>query len=197
MLDEELIERLKDYNYRRKRNIDFIKDKKLESLLCSRYNKVSRIKRHMLYMYHRKKFLYFITFTFDNKYINKCDRTKKDLIKKCLLKYDKDIYYILNVDYGSQTKRQHYHAIVGSDRYFSLKGFLQLEYPCFTWCEKIRFDNSSFKTIPKYINKLTNHAIKESTRSSRIVFNFKGYGDMSIPEVKKEYIYDSWLVSLT
>lgn len=197
MLDEELIQRLKDYNYRRKRNIDFVKDKKLESLLCSRYNKVSRIKQHMLFMYHRKKFLYFLTFTFSDKYINKCDRTKKDLIKNCLKDFDEDIYYILNVDYGSQNERQHYHCIVGTDSHCSLKIFLQLTYPCFIWCEEIRFNNNSFKTIPKYINKLTNHAIKKTTRSSRIVFNFKGYGDTTIPEVKEQYIYDKWLVSLT
>lgn len=190
MLDEELIERLKDYNYRRKRNIDFIKDKKLESLLCSRYNKVSRIKQHFVYMIMKKKNIYFLTFTFDDKYINKCDRTKKDLIKNLLNEIDSCSFYILNVDYGSKTERQHYHCIYGTNKDLNLKFILDKYYPCFSYTEKIRLDSSSINKVSKYINKLSNHALKSSTKKSRIYFNFKGYGDISVEEVKKEYILD-------
>lgn len=199
--DNVLLSKVIDYNKYRKycfnNQIEFEKDKKLESILCSRYNKVRRIKEHLIYMYHKKIYLYFITFTFDDVYIDKCDRTKKDLIKKSLMSFDEDLYYILNVDYGKTSEREHYHCIVGTNSKLDLNLYLKFVYPCFTKTELIRFDSNSFKKIPKYINKLSNHAIKESTRSSRIVFNFKAYGNLSIPEVRKEYILDSWLVSLT
>lgn len=200
-IDNKLLSELISYNKLRKynfnNNIEFQKNKKLESLLCSRYNKVSRIKKHLIYMYHKKKNLYFITFTFSDKYIDKCDRTKKDLIKNSLMSFDSDLYYILNIDYGKTNEREHYHAIVGTEYDLNLGNYLDLVYPCFTKTELIRFDSNSFKKIPKYINKLSNHAIKNTTRNSRIVFNFKGYGDMTIPEVRQEYILDCWLVSLT
>ena len=194
MIDEELVQQLKEYNKRRKAKVDFEKDKKLESLLCSRYNKIGRIKKHFVYMYHRKKNLYFLTFTFNEKYINKCDRTKKDLIKNCLYEFDALGLYILNVDYGSQTERQHFHCIFGTNKDIDLKKYLDKYYPCFSYTEKIRTDENSLKKLPKYIDKLSNHAIKKSTRASRIVFNFKGYGDTSVPEVREMYLLDKMLI---
>ena len=177
MLDEDLLLKLKDYNHRRKYNLNFVKDKKMESLLSSRYHKVSRIKQRLVWLYHHKKNLYFITFTFSDKNINKCDRTKKDLIKHSLLDFDSDIFIILNQDFGKKNEREHYHCIVGTNSDLDLKVFLQLAYPDIIWCEPIVMTSNSIKQLPKYINKLTNHAIKNTTRGSRLYFNFKGYGE--------------------
>ena len=62
MLDEQLLQTLKDYNHCRKYNKDFVKDKKLESLLCSRYNKVIRIKQRLVWLFHHKRYTYFLYF---------------------------------------------------------------------------------------------------------------------------------------
>ena len=201
MLDKELIESLIEYNkYSRfcfENGITFEKDKKLQSILNSRYQKIGRIKSHFIWLFHNKKYIYFLTFTFSDKNIGKSDRTRKDYIKKSLYSFDKNIYFILNIDYGKNTERLHYHALVGTDVPLDLKTHLEETYQDFTYCEPVRFDSSSFKCIPKYINKLTNHAVKDSTKRSRIIYNFKGYGDLSVPEVRKEYILDKDLVGLT
>lgn len=201
MVDNELLSSLIYYNkYKRfcfENGIPYEKNKKYESILSSRYQKASRIKNHFLWLFMKKQYNYFLTFTFSDENIKKCDRTRKDYIKKSLYAFDSDIYFILNIDYGKTTERLHYHAIVGTNCSLDLKMFLQLTYPDFIYCEPIRFDSNSFKTIPKYINKLTNHAIKDSTKRSRIIYNFKGYGDMSVEEVKKEFILDKQLVGLT
>lgn len=200
-MNEDLLNSLIIYNkYKRfcfENGLKVEKNKKLESILSSRYNKIGRIRSHFVWLYHNKKYIYFLTFTFSDDNISKCDRTRKDYIKKSLYSFDKDICFILNIDYGKKNERLHYHAIVGTDLSFDLKKHLENTYDDFTYCEPVRFDDSSFKSIPKYLNKLTNHAVKDSTKHSRIIFNFKGYGDLSVPEVRKEYILDKELVGLT
>lgn len=195
MIDNLYLQQLIDYNKERKycfKNgiININEDIDFERTLKARYNKVSRIKQHFIYMIMKKKNLYFLTFTFDDKYINKCDRTKKDLIKNLLNEIDACSFYILNVDYGSKTERQHYHCIYGTNKNLDLKFLLDKYYPCFSYTEKIRLDSSSINKVSKYVNKLSNHAVKDSTKKSRIYFNFKGYGDMSVEEVKNSYILD-------
>lgn len=201
MQDKELIDSLIEYNkYSRfcfENGLNFEKDKKLQSILNSRYQKIGRIRCHFVWLFHHKKYIYFLTFTFSDKNINKSDRTRKDYIKKSLYSFDRNIHFILNIDYGKTTERLHYHALVGTDINSDLKKHLEDTYEDFTYCEPVRFDDSSFKSIPKYINKLTNHAVKDSTKRSRIIYNFKGYGDLSVPEVRKEYILDKDLVGLT
>lgn len=148
----------------------------VKNTLNARYMRVSRVKDRFHYLICRRKYAYFLTFTFDNNYIYKCDRTKRDLIKNCLNSID-DSLYILNIDYGDRTEREHYHCILGTDVLLS-KTFFLLTYPCFTWVEQIPLDMTQIKKVSKYINKLSNHSIKDSTKSHRIVYNFKGYDDI-------------------
>lgn len=61
----------------------------------------------------RCSYVWFCTFTFDNYYIDKSDRTKRDLIKRVLNSHD--FIYILNIDYGKTTEREHYHCILGTN----------------------------------------------------------------------------------
>lgn len=197
MLDENLLIKLKEYNHARKYDPNFKKDKKLESLLSSRYQKVSRIKQHFVWLLQKKKYFYFVTFTFDDEHIKLCDRSRKDLIKKSLYSFDNEIYYILNIDYGKQTERLHYHAIIGTNRCSDFNQHLLDNYPCFIKVENIRLDKNSIIKLPKYLNKLSNHAVKRSTRNSRILYNFKGYGDMTVPEVRYTYIFDKECLGLT
>ena len=147
-----------------------------KNLLDNRYHKTSRIKKMIIYMLSRRKYMYFITFTFNNNYINKCDRTKKDLIKNVLNDViDNDFLYMLNVDYGTTTEREHYHCLLATDYLFNISNYLDLCYPCFTKTEQVRIDNKDISRLSKYINKLSNHATKQSTHYNRIYYNFKGY----------------------
>lgn len=156
----------------------FEQDKELQAIVNARYCKVSRIRKRLVYLLGYRSFHYFVTFTFDDYYINMSDRTKRDLIKDSLNSYSKDILYILNVDYGKQTEREHYHCIVGTNTPLDLTSYLKLHYPCFTHCQRIRLHSSDIKRVSKYINKLTNHCCKVSTKNKRVVYNFKGFDDM-------------------
>lgn len=175
--DIELLTKVIQYNKNRYlafRNGEIIDENlEFEKILKARYQKVGRIKRRLIYLLTRCEYIWFCTFTFDNYYINKSDRTKRDLIKRVLNTHD--FKYILNIDYGKKTEREHYHCIIGTDINFDVNQFIQSYYPCFSCsiiCKKGRGD---FNRLSKYINKLTNHCIKATTKRQRLVYNFKGY----------------------
>lgn len=164
-----------------------------ERVLKARYNKVSRIKRRFIYMISKKTHSYFCTFTFDDNFIDCCDRTKRDLIKKCLNAFDNNCLYILNVDYGKKTEREHYHCIVSTDLP-DLDEFLKIAYPCFTCTKEINLLSDDVKRVCKYINKLSNHCLKASTKNKRIVYNFKGYDIWPAPLNRLMYIRDYYFL---
>lgn len=177
MIDNELLKEVINYNkYKRYHFNHFIQweeNKQFDKILNARYHKVSRIKKRFRYLFENKTYFYFLTFTFDNKYIDKCERTKKDLIKHCLLEFDKDYYVILNKDFGKKNEREHYHAILGTDSSDNLLEFLNKNYPCRFHVERILFKGKDFSKLSKYINKLQNHCVKDTTLKTRIYFKIK------------------------
>lgn len=200
-MDNELLNTLIIYNkYKRfcfENKLPFNKDKKLESILSSRYQKCSRIKKRFIYLMARYKYLYFVTFTFDDYYVKLCDRSRKDLIKSSLYSFSSDIKYICNIDYGKTTERLHYHCIVATNDSENLSKHLQSAYPCFTYTERIRLSKDDLKRTSKYINKLSNHAIKDTTKHSRVLYNFKGYDKFEKNYGHVLYFFDTQRLGLT
>ena len=86
-------------------------------------------------------------------------------------------YYILNVDYGKSTERQHFHCILATNIDVNLDQFLQSNYPCHSYSMLCNTSLQDFVKVSKYINKLVNHCLKASTNKQRLVYNFKGYDD--------------------
>ena len=105
------------YNYLRymsyKNNLPFQENREYEKILKARYSKSIRIKRRLIYLLSHYKYIWFCTFTFDDHYITKSTRTKRDLIKSVI--DQKDFKYILNIDYGKTTEREHYHCILATN----------------------------------------------------------------------------------
>lgn len=178
-----------------------------EKILKARYNKNERIKQHIVYGLTHYKRAYFATFTFNDTFINKCDRTQRDAIKSPLKSFCID--YILNVDYGTQTERKHYHAILflnddlekittkekhynkKQKRYIDLLVNLPGYNAGFSSFEPIGNTKEDIQRLKKYINKLSNHCTKDTT-ANRIVFSFKAYDDLflmptNVKMTKKEY----------
>ena len=97
----ELLSSIIEYNHNkyiafRDFNLDnFVINEDYEKILNARYCKVARIKRRLVYLLTRCDYVWFITFTFSDKYINRSTRTKRDLIKSVLNTHD--FIYILNV----------------------------------------------------------------------------------------------------
>lgn len=151
----------------------FEENKEYEKVLSARYMKVSRIKRRLIYLLSRYDYIWFCTFTFDNYYINKSDRTKRDLIKNVISTHD--FAYMLNIDYGKTTEREHYHCVIGTNWDFNVNQYIQSNYPCFSCSIQCKKGREDFTRLSKYINKLTNHCIKATTKRQRMLYNFKGY----------------------
>lgn len=175
--DIDYLTRVIEYNKNRynsfKNGVPFLKDYEIEKTLNARYHKVGRVKRRFLYLLSRYKYIWFVTFTFDNYYINKSSRTKRDLIKQCINKHD--FKYILNIDYGSQTEREHYHCILATNEDINIDDFMKTNYKCFSCSILCKNGLEDFKRLSKYINKLVNHCLKATTKNQRLVYNFKGY----------------------
>ena len=91
MEDIELLTKVIEYNKSRynafKNGIILEPNIEYERILSARYMKVSRVKKRLVYLLYNFRYIWFCTFTFDDYYIDKCDRTKKDLIKKCINKF--------------------------------------------------------------------------------------------------------------
>lgn len=151
----------------------FMIDKEIEKTLNARYHKIGRIKRRFLYLLTRYKYIWFCTFTFDNYYINKSTRTKRDLVKQCISVLD--FKYILNVDYGESTHREHYHCILATNENININDYMKSNYKCFSCSILCKNGLEDFKRLSKYIDKLVNHCLKASTKNQRLVYNFKGY----------------------
>lgn len=191
--NEKLLNDLISYNKKRfvafTNHLPFEYNKEFEKLLNARIQKVGRIKKRLLYLLLRYNYIWFCTFTFSDKYINKSERTKRDIIKSVLNTHD--FKYILNIDYGKTTQRQHFHCILATNidmdvnQFFQsfYKGGFSLSIPC-----KKGVDDLT--RLTKYIDKLVNHCIKATTKKQRIVYNFKGYDTFCLDSRTKTIQYN-------
>ena len=95
------------------------------------------------------------------------DHTSKETRRKYVSTFLKSVsdYYVANIDYGEKKGREHYHAVVVAD-YVNLDSWIY----GFKSALTIHLPNSDVK-LPKYINKLTNHAIKDTTRGNRCIYS--------------------------
>lgn len=108
----------------------------------------------------------FVTLTFNDDCMN---NTSEETRRQYVSRYLKSISnkYVANIDYGvndKYTHREHYHAVVLID-WIDEKwthGYI--------WREKVHQDCSDEK-LSKYITKLCNHAIKESTKRCCYIYS--------------------------
>ena len=177
LYDEKLLSDVIAYNHERylsfRENLPFNFIPEYEKILSARYNKSSRIRKRLIFLLSHFNYVWFCTFTFSDSYINKSTKTKRNLIKSVISSHD--FKYILNIDYGKSTHREHYHCILATNLDFDVNQFFQSHYPCFSLSIQCKTSFNDFKRLSKYIDKLVNHCIKSSTTRQRIVYNFKGY----------------------
>lgn len=130
----------------------------------SRYMKNKRIEDRI-----RKYLLigncYFMTFTFTNKVLESTSKnTRRLYISRYLKKHFK--HYIANIDYGTQTEREHYHAIICNPT----NTFLNWDYGFFNY-KLIGNCTDDLKKLSKYLTKLKNHTKKDSTKNEKIIYS--------------------------
>lgn len=110
----------------------------------------------------------FITLTFNDSVLSSTDYKQRRVAVSRYLKTFKCLY-VANVDYGSKNHREHYHAIIQCSS-IDLDGWRKFGA---INVERIRNKNiESDKTkLAKYICKLSNHAIKETTKRSSLIYS--------------------------
>lgn len=144
----------------------------IESLYNSERRRKSRVGLRVLNMYlhalgSSRYSVYFFTLTFNNKCLETTSKsTRRRYVHYFLEPFSID--YVANIDYGEKRGREHYHAVVLTDRPIDKTswerkcGFLKVD-PCYIKPNDIR-------RLTNYLAKLTNHTLKASTRLERVVY---------------------------
>lgn len=106
----------------------------------------------------------FITLTFTDNVLND---TSRETRRKYVARWCKSfgVPYVANIDFGKTTHREHYHVIIAckvSTKTWSY-GFMDTK--------SIRESSNDITRLSKYISKLTNHAIKETTQRQSLIYS--------------------------
>lgn len=135
--------------------------KECDRILHANYERTKRLKNRIAKLLESP--CLFLTFTFNDKILlNTSSKTRRVYVRNFLEPLGA---YVANVDFGAENGREHYHAILQTDE--------KIDYTAWTKGalngERIRKPNSV--KLSKYISKLVNHAIKETTKQCRIIYS--------------------------
>jgi hypothetical protein len=129
------------------------------------YKRVRRLKEKMLESVLSDNAL-FLTLTFNSDTIA---RTTIPTRRRYVARYLKSqsAFYIANIDFGARNGREHYHAVVVGQSidykaWHSLGAIKGL---------KIAPTRNDTTRVSKYVAKLSNHAIKETTKQFRLIYS--------------------------
>lgn len=108
----------------------------------------------------------FLTMTFrDDVLANTNSETRRQYVRKWLKQ--NSTQYVANIDYGGKNGREHYHAVSNArvDPKTWIYGNLDVK--------KVKYnpDSKSPVKLAKYVAKLTNHAIKETTKRCVLIYS--------------------------
>lgn len=109
----------------------------------------------------------FLTLTFnDDTLTSTSEKERRVLVSRYLKRFNS--LYVANIDFGKTNHREHYHALINCSvidygawhDFGAIKG------------EKVRFvSGDSCIKLSKYVCKLSNHAIKETTKRSALLYS--------------------------
>lgn len=139
-----------------------------EKINYATYKRVKRLSDRIQQMLSSGTCL-FLTLTFtDNVLFNTSQETRCRYVKRFLKSLNTT--YIANIDFGKENGREHYHAIVRLDKISDTQRQVYNKL-----CGAINFEkihkSSNAKALAKYCAKLTNHAIKETTKRNAIIYS--------------------------
>lgn len=132
----------------------------------------NRYKERVLKMLKNDYFdTYFITITFNDRTLNQTsEKTRLRYIKRFMIQQFKT--YILNIDYGAENNREHYHATAVSK--YKIICFDAWKKYGFLKAIRIYQSNTIKDTNDKATaEQLTAHAFKETTANAKIIYSRK------------------------
>ena len=129
------------------------------------YKRVKRLKLKMNEAITTNKAL-FLTLTFSSDTLAKTSfQTRRRYVARYLK--SQSAFYIANVDFGATNGREHYHAVLVGR---SVDYALWREYGAIKGI-KVRPTKNDTTRIAKYVAKLSNHSIKETTHQVRLIYS--------------------------
>lgn len=131
------------------------------------YHRTKRLKERVKSMLLSGECI-FITLTFNDDTLNTTnEKQRRVAVTRYLKTFNSK--YVANIDYGSKNHREHYHALIctSSIDLCSWRKYGNIN------VERVRNKNiDTDKTkLAKYICKLSNHAIKETTKRSSLIYS--------------------------
>lgn len=110
----------------------------------------------------------FATLTFnDDTLANTTAKTRRTYVSRYLRSFN--VPYIANIDFGSENRREHYHAIINLKR-LTLEGWRNYGNINVKRIRNKSIDKDTAR-LSKYISKLSNHCIKETTKRSSLLYS--------------------------
>lgn len=107
----------------------------------------------------------FLTLTFKDDVMKKTTReTRRRYVTRFLKSQSSE--YVANIDFGEKNHREHYHAVIMCDKVDNTAW----RYGAIDF-ERVRVSNDSSKRLAKYVCKLTNHAIKATTKKNYCIYS--------------------------
>lgn len=128
------------------------------------YERVKRLKNRIAKLLEKP--CLFLTLTFTNESLSNTSAiTRRRYVTRYLNNFNTE--FVGNKDFGKKNGREHYHAVIQAEKidyslwqHGAIKGL------------RVRLDkNSTKERLSKYIAKLTNHAIKETTKRSALIYS--------------------------
>lgn len=128
---------------------------------------------------------YFLTLTFNDETLSNTDvKTRRTYVARFLKSVSDD--YVGNVDFGKLNGREHYHAVIHSDKLDDIQyqftnrfGWICSDCEQFADWSKLGFysikscgkDEKDKQKLAWYVSKLTNHAVKETTKRNALIYS--------------------------
>lgn len=135
----------------------------------ARFHRISRLKKRVGYIISKRSF--FLTLTFTNSTLSKTSsKTRREYVTRYLKSITNN--YVANIDFGSKNGREHYHAVVQCENICHsdwIYGAINFELITIDDLDS-NFNELTNERISKYISKLTNHAIKETTKRCSLIY---------------------------
>lgn len=143
---------------------------------CKRINnsdikRVARLKNRINSIITNSNFSYFLTLTFTDKVLKSTSKkTRRVYVTRFLNSIS--LNFVANIDFGEENGREHYHAVVASKNALNNVKMAKLWQYGFSNAKKInKTINKNDIRLAKYISKLTNHAIKNTTKNNKIIYS--------------------------
>lgn len=168
-LDSKYFDLLNEYDYK-----DIEEARKINK---ASYNRVKRLRDKISVMLESP--CVFLTLNFSDKVLKETtEQTRRKYVTLYLKQFG--CMYVANKDFGSDkeytdrkgrkrkgTKREHYHALLQIE-FMKDKGWKKYGQQ---FREKVVVKDNTNVRLSRYISKLTNHAIKETTKRSAIIYS--------------------------